>query len=215
MNPPLSEQELLERCTSLLSKTLGDIAEQFMQNVPEDFLREKGWVGQLMEQALGCSAGTKAEPDFLEIGVELKTLPLNAAQKPKESTFVCAVPKKIALYWHESVVWKKLNRVLWLPIEADKNIPIAKRRIGQAILWSPTAKQEAILQQDWHELTEMLTLGQYDQLTAKHGTYLQCRPKAANAKVLRENINAEGEAEWIIPRGFYLRPSFTKMILHT
>lgn len=210
---PASKEELLQRCEQLAGKTLGNVATQHHTPVPDNLLHHKGWIGQLMELALGADASNKAEPDFIALNIELKTLPLNTKHQPKESTFVCTVPSRIAETFEQSLVWKKLRHVLWLPIEAASDIPIAKRRIGRAILWQPSKEQRDILQQDWEELTEMLILGNYAELTAKHGTCLQCRPKAANNRITQRSINAEGDEEYIIPRGFYLRPGFTKKIL--
>lgn len=210
---PQTETELLQRCKDLAGNNVANIAEQLNIIVPTDLTRHKGWLGQLLEMALGATAKSKAEPDFESIKVELKTLPLNNKLMPKESTFICSANPPFANRWQQSLVWKKLRRVLWLPIEADKTIPLAQRRVGTGFLWSPSEQQVNVLQQDWDELTELLALGHYDQLTAKHGTYMQCRPKAANAKVIRQDIDSSGEVSNIVPRGFYLRTNLTKAIL--
>jgi DNA mismatch repair protein MutH len=213
MNPPTTESELLQRAHKLAGKTLSTLSQELGRQFPENLLTEKGFIGQLLELALGATAGSKPEPDFQELGIELKTLPLNAHHQPKESTFVCTASLPCATGWHESDVYQKLKKVLWIPIEADPIIPLGTRRIGTPILWQPNAAQEKILQQDWEELTEMLTIGDYQNLTAKVGTYLQMRPKAANSSVLRKAINRDGEQQLIVPRGFYLRTCFTKQVL--
>ena len=210
---PQSEAELLESASSIAGLTVATVAKLCQQHVPENLRTHKGWLGQLMEYALGATAKSKALPDFEAIHVELKTLPLNAQHQPKESTFVCTATPPFAKHWQDSLAWKKLQRVLWVPVEADPTIPLAARRIGQAILWSPSAEQATILEQDWIELTEMLSLGRYAQLTAKHGTYLQCRPKAANSTITRQDIDEQGNHTHIVPRGFYLRTSFTQQII--
>jgi len=102
---------------------------------------------------------------------------------------------------------------LWIPVEADPAITLAERRVGSAILWSPTAKQKGILRNDWQELMDMIVMGKLDQLTAQHGQYLQIRPKAANAKALCSGIDEQGEKIMTLPRGFYLRTSFTRQII--
>ncbi|MCK5498576.1 MAG: DNA mismatch repair endonuclease MutH, partial [Gammaproteobacteria bacterium] len=164
--------------------------------------------------SLGATASSLPEPDFQHIGVELKTLPLNKNGTPKESTYVCAINlTRIESQWEESLVKRKLSRVLWLPIEADPDIPLAARRIGSAILWSPDEEQEATLRRDWEELMDMIATGELEQITAHQGQYLQVRPKAANTKALRNGINDEGEEILTLPRGFYLRTSFTRQIL--
>ncbi|HQW57955.1 MAG TPA: MutH/Sau3AI family endonuclease, partial [Gammaproteobacteria bacterium] len=102
---------------------------------------------------------------------------------------------------------------LWVPVEADPKIPLPDRCIGNAQLWSPDQHTETTLRQDWSELTHMLHLGQIDNLSAKIGTYLQIRPKAAHSRILNPGINEHGEEILINPKGFYLRTSLTQKIL--
>jgi len=211
--PPQSETQLMQRANDIAGASLGELAKDLDIVIPKKLHNEKGWIGRLLELVLGATAGNKAKPDFESIGVELKTIPLNDKRRPKESTFVCTVPQQFALTWHQSQVWKKLKRVLWIPIEAKKMLPLAQRRIAHPVLWSPNAKQEKILCQDWEEISEMLSLGQYAHLTAKHGTFLQCRPKAAHSRIVRKDVNQQGKLQFIVPRGFYLRTCFTGEII--
>jgi DNA mismatch repair protein MutH len=214
VTPPLSEIILLENASEIAGKTLQQIANQQGLATPDDQLHHKGWVGQLLELSLGATAGSRPEPDFQHIGIELKTLPLNRSGSPKESTFVCAINlSEIESHWEESLVKHKLSRVLWIPIEADPEIPLAARRIGSAILWSPDEKQESALKRDWQELMEMIAMGELEQITAHQGEYLQVRPKAANTRALTKGTDSEGEEILTLPRGFYLRTSLTRQIL--
>ncbi len=213
--PPQSQQELMSRCQQLVGRTLGSVAAEMGIITPENLQRHKGWVGSLLEKVLGANAGNLAEPDFIDLGIEMKTLPLNMLGQPKESTYVCTVSMQQSgeLVWQESWVRRKLSHVLWVPIEADNAIPLAERYIGQAWLWRPSDEQEAILKRDWNELMDRIVLGGQADISAKEGEYLQVRPKAANSRVLATGVSASGEAEYINPKGFYLRPTFTKQLL--
>jgi len=152
---------------------------------------------------------------FQYIGVELKTLPLNHLGTPKESTYVCPIKlTSLESRCDNSLVKHKLSRVLWLPVEADPEIPLAARRIGSAILWSPDKDQESVLRRDWQELMDMIAIGELEQITAHQGQYLQIRPKASNSKALRKGISSEGEKILTLPRGFYLRTKLTIQILN-
>lgn len=211
---PGSEAELLLRAAGLAGKTLALIAAEAGLDVPPDQKRMKGWVGQLIELRLGASAASLPEPDFREIGVELKTLPVNARGRPAESTYVCNVPLVGEIgTWESSNVRRKLARVLWVPVEADSGIPLPQRRVGSAVLWSPVIEDVQALRADWEELTELIALEGVDRITARHGRYLQVRPKAANARVLTRYVDAQGAAAQTNPRGFYLRTLFTGKIL--
>ena len=215
LTPPKSEQELLARAQAIAGWSLGALAEKFFLKVPNRQLYAKGWIGELLELQLVATAGSRPEPDFPHLGVELKTLPINQSGKPRESTFVCSINLNNSLNktWETSTVWRKLRRVLWVPIEADPAIPLAERRICPPLLWSPTTEQAMTLQADWQELTDMICFGQLAQITAKLGHYLQIRPKAAHAKSLCWGSNEKGEPILTLPRGFYLRASFTQQIL--
>ncbi len=115
--------------------------------------------------------------------------------------------------WENSWVRQKLAHVLWLPLEADNAIPLAQRRLGNAILWQPSEDDLYILQQDWEELMEMITMSGLEKMSAKIGRYLQIRPKAADSHIRTGAINERGEQDVTQPRGFYLRSRFTQTIL--
>jgi len=200
----------------LAGKTLGEIAHRQAIPIPPNLKRAKGWVGELLEAALGASAGSRPVPDFESIGVELKSIPLNARHKPQESTFVSSVPliDTVGLKWSSSVVKAKLDRVLWVPVEAAHRIPIANRRIGRPILWSPSPEDSAILQADWEEHIERIALGKLDELGAQLGTYLQIRPKALNKQDRTPATGGNGTRTAALPRGFYLRTILTRKILN-
>lgn len=217
ITPPRDEAELLQRAYSLAGLSFADLAQQQRQILPTSLHHAKGWLGQQLEQRLGANAGNQAQPDFVQLGIELKTIPLRHDGKPKETTYVCTVPLQhtTEISWRDSWVCRKLRRVLWLPYEADPHTPLAQRRLGTAMLWSPTPDDEKILSQDWEEIMELVCTGRIDEVSATLGQYLQVRPKAANQHVLTQTTNREGETVSTLPRGFYLRTHFTARILHS
>ena len=214
---PENLQELQQRCQQITDLTIGHLAEKLDFSAPQDLLHAKGWMGQLIEAFLGANSGNKAQPDFPHLGIELKTIPVNSNYKPLESTYVCTVQtNEQTLAWHESWVYRKLKCVLWVPILATANnqkLAITQRIIKEPIFWSMDNATEEVLRIDWEELMELLQLGHGKNLTAKFGTFLHIRPKAANSKILQDYINADGSKTKIIPRGFYLRTQFTADIL--
>lgn len=183
--------------------------------VPQDLKRDKGWTGLLLERWLGASAGSKPEQDFAALGVELKTIPVDNAGRPLETTFVCVAPLtgNSGVVWETSHVRHKLKRVLWIPVEGSREIPLAVRRVGSPLLWSPSEEEEHQLRMDWEELMDLIVLGRVESITARHGEVLQLRPKAANSKALTEAIGTEGQRILTLPRGFYLKKNFTRALL--
>lgn len=212
---PSNEQELLSRAEMAAGYSFAEIAQYVNIPIPANLNKQKGWVGNLIETYLGANAGSKAEQDFSNLGIELKTIPVNKEGKPLETTFVSVIPLMAnhGVIWETSHVKYKLSKVLWIPIEGERSIPLAERKVGKPILWTPTLEQEQQLKQDWQELMDMIALGQVEKITARYGTYLQIRPKAANGKALTEAIGENGEIILTRPRGFYLKKSFTSQIL--
>ncbi|AXP60966.1 DNA mismatch repair endonuclease MutH [Haemophilus influenzae] len=213
---PQTLEQLLSQAQSIAGLTFGELADELHIPVPPDLKRDKGWVGMLLERALGATAGSKAEQDFSHLGVELKTLPINAEGYPLETTFVSLAPlvQNTGVKWENSHVRHKLSCVLWMPIEGSRHIPLRERHIGAPILWKPTAEQERQLKQDWEELMDLIVLGKLDQITARIGEVMQLRPKGANSRAITKGIGKNGEVIDTLPLGFYLRKEFTAQILN-
>lgn len=213
--PPEDEASLLARAQDLAGLPMETLAARAGLPMPADLKRDKGWVGMLLEWHLGASAGSKAEQDFAHLGIELKTIPIDAQGKPLETTFVCVAPLtgNSGVTWLTSHARHKLARVLWIPVEGGREIPLRERRVGAPLLWSPNAEEDEMLRQDWEELMDMIVLGRVEQITARHGAWLQIRPKAANSKALTEGIGDQGQPIMTLPRGFYLKKSFTGPLL--
>lgn len=213
--PPRHEDELLHRAQSLAGHTLGELAARAGLPIPANLKREKGWVGMLLEVYLGAIAGSKPEQDFADIGIELKTIPIDSHGKPLETTFVCVAPLtgNSGVTWESSHVRHKLARVLWIPVEGERQIPLSERHIGAPLLWQPSKEEDEQLRQDWEELMDLIVLGKVESITAHHGEFLQLRPKAANSKALTEAIGEFGQPILTLPRGFYLKKRFTGALL--
>lgn len=204
--PPQSLVQLLARAQELSHKTVGEIASILQTPLPSKLTQAKGLIGQCLEAFLGADAGNDSAPDFTKLGVELKTLPLTPNFRPKESTYVCTVPlsQLHTLSWETSVVKAKLNCVLWVPIVVPQTASVSDRLILPPFLWEPSVEEQTILKNDFDEIMDLIALGEIESITASLGTYLHVRPKAAHGASLTSY-----ESHLTLPRGFYLRPSFT------
>ena len=214
-DPPSDELALLQRAQSLAGYNLAELAAIAELPLPANLKRDKGWTGILLERFLGASAGSKPEQDFPDLGVELKTIPIDELGRPLETTFVCVAPLtgNSGVTWEHCHVRHKLSRVLWMPVEGGRQIPLGERRIGAPLLWSPNPEEEEQLRQDWEELMDLIVLGKVESITARHGEVLQLRPKAANSRALTEAVGEHGQPVMTLPRGFYLKKTFTGPLL--
>jgi DNA mismatch repair protein MutH len=215
LTEPIHEAQLLERAHALAGMTLGELAPVHGVLVPPDLRRAKGFVGQLVERALGAKKSSRPGPDFEALGIELKTLPVDARGQPVESTFVCTIPLLAVgdLEWERSPVRAKLARVLFVPVEGERAKPVAERRLGAPLLWSPSPADEADLRFDWDELAGRIGRGDIESITGHLGRFLQVRPKAADSHAERRAVDGEGVSFSTLPRGFYLRATFTGRIV--
>jgi len=213
---PTTTDELLTLCENIAGHSLQELAEIAGIKMAKDLRTNKGWVGQLIEWHLGATAGSKPEQDFKHLGIELKTIPIDQFGKVLETTFVCSTPilNTTGLTWENSNIRNKLSRVLWVPVQGERSIPLAERIVGSGFLWSASAQQEHLLQSDWHELMEKIALGQIESISARDGEVLQLRPKAANGSVLTDAYGENGEIIKVRPRGFYLKKSLTQSIIN-
>jgi DNA mismatch repair protein MutH len=212
---PASAEELHRRAAWLAGRTLGEVAAALGESSPVGGVRGKGKVGTLLERALGASAGSRAAPDFPGLGIELKTIPVDRACVPLESTFVCTIGLASAdtAEWATSVARAKLAHVLFVPVHVELGGAAWQRRIGQPRLWRPTPGQDATLRADFEEAMGLIGAGAIEELNARRGRWLQVRPKAATGRVRTVAFGPEGERIDTVPRGFYLRVSFTRALL--
>jgi len=213
---PQTETQLLQYCQDIAGHSLAELAELASIIVPKDLRKNKGWVGQLIEWHLGATAGSKPEQDFKHLGIELKTIPIDRQGKVLETTFVCSTPilQTAHLTWENSNIRNKLSKVLWLPVQGEREIPLNERIVGNGFLWTASTKQEQLMMQDWNELMEKIALGKIEQISARDGQVLQLRPKAANGSVVTDAYGEEGQLIKVRPRGFYLKKEFTQDIIN-
>jgi len=215
IEPPRSEEELMERARALTGRTLGAIAAELRTMLPHDPVHAKGKQGELLERALGATGGSRAEHDFPELAVELKSIPTDEKGSPRESTYVCKIQLDDAdsVEWEDSWTRKKLSRVLFVPVITPQDSAMLDRAVGTPVLFVPTAEEERVLRADYEDAMGLVALGRVEELTAHTGTWLQVRPKAKDGSARTLTFGPEREAILAMPRGFYLRPSFTAKIL--
>jgi len=210
---------LLAHARALVGVTLADLADGLGLPVPVGTVRTKGWPGQIIERELGAGEpGPRLRgPDFAALGVELKSVPVDADRAPRESTAVCVIdPVAIAgESWQTSYVRHKLARVLFVALEVPPDsASVGDRRVTVVRLWSPSADEEEVLGTDFERFVRLyFRRGRADEITGHEGVALQVRPKGRNARDRRAAYDREGRPVKIGKCGFYLRPTFVGRIL--
>ena len=211
---PQSLPELQERLELIKGHTIADLAAAISQPLPPDSAAGKGYCGELIELYLGASSGNLAQPDFPNLGIELKTMPIDRHFEPLQTTFVChaALRGVRGETFEDSVLYHKLRLTLYVFILSEKQLSLPKRRVIDYCLHPLQGEDLQIIKTDYEELMELIAAGQAQSITARMGTYLQMRPKAADGRQLTECIDADGKVSFTRPRGFYLRRSYNQHI---
>ncbi len=213
--PPASVDELMNRAHSLVGARLDQLAYRLAMRADGAAVSTKGNAGMLLEAALGAHGGSTQAHDFPEIGVELKSIPVAPDGRVLESTYVCTLSIRDAerQEWSSSWARKKLSRVLFVPLIAERRAPWATRVVGTPLLWSPTAGQERGLAADFDEAIGRIAVGGIEDLDARSGRWMQVRPKARDGAARTLAWDRDGEPVATVPRGFYLRARFTAALL--
>lgn len=205
----------MARARALEGCALVEIAIALGVPVSDDAVRTKGKGGELLERALGATGGSQAVHDFPELGVELKSIPVDPNGKVLESTYVCRFELDDAetAEWDSSWARAKLACVLWVPVVAERKAPWSSRVVGRAVLWTPSDDEAATLRSDFDDVVGLVGKGDVDALDGRTGDALHVRPKAPNGQRTKRVRTPDGHVIATVPRGFYLRPSFTQRIV--
>ena len=214
-SPPQNTEQLKERLFSIMGKSLSELATFAKIALPVSPVHGKGFQGELIERLLGASAPGLPIPDFPNLGIELKTVPVSADFKVLESTFFCSAPlnEMRVRRFEESILFHKISRVLFVFFVAPRDFAYEKRYVAGFRFWSPSKEDLAVIRQDYDELMEKVSLGLVEEISARNGNVIQMRPKAANGQALTDCVGPAGTMIKVRPRGFYMRRIFMQNLI--
>lgn len=206
--------DLLEKAESLKGTSIKSLLGK------NSFGKGKGAIGQIIEQeGFGVKNNNDARPDFEELGIELKVLPLKKASKGelsvKERTKVCSINYKglIEENWSTSHAKNKLNKILFVFYLYDKEDP-SRSEILDYLLFHLENSDEPLIRSDWERTKKLVQDGKAHELSESQNVILAASRSGAGK--LPEN-------EWPVQpnpkyslrarqRAFSLKPSFTKTL---
>lgn len=208
---PETFEELVSNLNTIVGQNLYSLAKSINMPLPISTTHGKGFTGELLEALLGASAQNLPIPDFPNLGLELKSLPVDNDLVPLESTFVCHAPLTNIrkLTFENSAFFSKIKRVLFVVINAQRDQDFKDRKVLGYFFYTPSEDDLATLKSDYKELYELVKTGNIDKVNARIGHIIQMRPKGANGKALTQCIGPDGSIIMTRPRGFYIRRSFT------
>lgn len=212
---PKTEESLFLQAQLLSGRCLGELAVKAGMDIPCNLKYEKGWIGKLIEFWLGGACSSMSGPDFPNLGIELKTIPIKNGNS-SEPTFICneSLVKGLDMTWKNSYIYNKIRRILWMPILYNrKNILLSKLTVGNYLLWSPNKEENHLLKSDWEELMDLVFLQNTTHSIPYYGEILQLIPnKSGTKKLLTSASRNYSNPSFNISKRFYFRKRFTSKI---
>lgn len=160
--------------------------------------KNKGFIGQIVEKFFFIKNNNRQEVDIENLGIEIKTVPLNKYFLPKEKTYICNINiNDFKFEWKNSNLYKKLNTILWVPYQGCCKIPLYDKIIFIPFIYKISPLEEKKIKREWIEIVENHIYNKQINITSLE--YLEIKIKKST---LNKNYYA-----------YYLNKKFTKMIL--
>ncbi len=102
----------------------------------KNFYKDKGWVGKFIEYFLLNKFTNTNSCDSLLLNLEIKTLSIDLFNNINNDTFLMSykLVNFFKLINKDSILIKKIQKILWIPIIGNNNIKFFKRVIGKCFL---------------------------------------------------------------------------------
>lgn len=150
----------------------------------------KGGLGNLIEERFfGYKANSDSEADFKEAGVELKATPYekkrNGELKAGERLVLTMIAndKPIEAEFYSSHLWNKCRLILLVYYLRDKTLGSNMLyQVDYVKLFTPTAVDLAIIEQDYKAIVEKVMSGRAHELSESDTLYLGACTKGATAE---------------------------------
>lgn len=194
----LEGHTLREECEGL-----GEIAEH---------RRRKGSFGNAVEEYyFHYEINSDPNPDFDEVGAELKTTPLkqlkNGKLSAKERLVISMIDYMSVVdeTWETSSLQKKLDKILLIAYQYDKDLNPVDYLVRLVELWNVPPEDIPTFKRDWDTVVHKIKSGRAHELSGSDTLYLEAATKAANSKVRREQPFSSQPAK---PRAWAIKPSY-------
>ena len=217
------EESILDYAGKLSGKTLGEalgelhLDTRFDDDIIGD-LHYKGYFGQILEEGYFLIENNNLpEPDFIDVGIELKSAPLKDVPGKglvsKERMVLGIIDYNEVPCQGFAVFSKKNSRILIVFFEWVKNESIFEYRIRKVVDWTPTPKELRVIKEDWKTIEEFIMKGEAHLLSERHTMFLAaCRKGAGGEDDLREQPFSSVKAK---QRALSFKSSFVNSIYHT
>ncbi|MGB0628978.1 MAG: MutH/Sau3AI family endonuclease [Candidatus Thalassarchaeaceae archaeon] len=210
------EDDPLEACRSKLEKIEGRTTAEVMAELSLPFPRSKDYAYRIVRQWLTGGKGGRRIAELDDIGIILKTVPINpSTQRPWEATSFPAIDiaeLTETKTFEDHFMSEEVSAILFVPtIRESRKVPWTEVRFGKPVLWQPSDSEWRIMEEEWRMHRDILRIenGANEIPKAKETRIFHLRPKAKNNTV--RDIGPWGD---ITRQCFWLNQDFVQSILN-
>jgi len=211
---PKDKKSVLDYAKQLKGRTLREVCNSYV--LQHKFIG-KGNFGQVLEKFyFGYEPNSKAEADFFEAGIELKSTPLkrlkNEEYRSKERLVLNIINylEIVNQEFETSDFWKKSKCLLLIFYLHQANYDILDYVIKLVDEWSYPTTDLEIIKKDWQLIKQKIEDGKAHELSEGDTFYLGACTKGANAKSIRKQPFSNTPAK---QRAYSLKQGYVNHII--
>ena len=209
------DEDPLESCKSKLARIEGRTTAEVIGELGIPFPKAKDYAYRIVRQWLTGGNGGRRIAELDDIGIILKTVPINPRnQRPWEATSFPAIDIGELVEcesFDDHFMSDEVSSILFVPtMRESRKDPWTDVRFGESILWQPSNDEWGIMEEEWRMFRDILRRknGVRDIPTARETRIFHLRPKAKNSTV--RDIGPWGD---ITRQCFWLNQDFVQSIL--
>ena len=211
---PKDKKSVLDYAKQLKGKTLREVCNS---DILKHKYSGKGNFGQVLEKFyFGYEPNSKAEADFFEAGMELKSTPLkrlkNGEYRSKERLVLNIINylEVVNQQFETSDFWKKNATLLLIFYLHQANYDLLDYVIKLVDAWKYPTTDLEIIKKDWHLIKQKIEDGKAHELSEGDTFYLGACTKGANASSTRNQPFSNVPAK---QRAFSLKQGYVNHII--
>ena len=212
-------KELAHRLDQIVGVPFAELSKFYSKTWKGSPSQNKGWGGNMIDFLVGGDEGNASRPDISSLGIEVKSIPIDASTRVLQPTKVTALNYRDILIedWWRSNAFHKLRAVLFVPIvKGDAKKP-DDWYIRRPFLWLPSTETLSRLESDYDTVRSLVRSGRFEDISSAkppkgQGVALHPKPSAADSSK-RTKVLVAGTEYKVMPRAWMLRESFTEPIV--
>lgn len=204
-----NSESIVHYATQLIGKSL---REATGVGHIDDMASRKGTLGNAVEYYyFKFDPNSDPDPDFNEVGIELKTTPLKRTKKgeivSKERLVLSMINymEVVNETWETSAVLKKSDKILLLSYLHDPDANPVDYVFYLAELWSIPEEDLYTIKRDWETVVDKVRRGLAHEISSGDTLFLEACTKAANSEARRPQPFSDIPAK---PRAWALKQSY-------